>query len=335
MSDVRVVPLGQVPEEAVVDLLKQSLGAEQLRTLEFWRWKHRQNPFGESPGCVAVDPRGRPVALRVFLRWQLRGPQGVLEAARAVDTATHPEWRRRGLFRKLTTAALQQLADDGVDLVFNTPNPRSLRGYLSMGWQTVGRLPLAIGVRRPMRLAWRRLFEDGDEALPPAGLQPCDEVFARPEVARLLEGPGMAPRGLSTSRSTRYYRWRYADMPSFRYGALPLREESVRAVGVFRLRRRSGALELSLSELLSDEPGVSGSQVGALCRQAATATNADYVVAMADPRSGGMRPGLPGVRPLRVRGPMLVVRLLGSSDSASAALKMANWSLSIGDMELF
>src|SRR5207245_291635 len=45
---------------------------------------------------------------------------------------------------------LDELATDGVELVFNTPNRQSLPGYLKMGWREVGRLPAAV---RPTR--WR------------------------------------------------------------------------------------------------------------------------------------------------------------------------------------
>ena len=38
-------------------------------------------------------------------------------------------------------AAVEELTSDGVDFVFNTPNPESRAGYLTMGWQDAGRIP--------------------------------------------------------------------------------------------------------------------------------------------------------------------------------------------------
>ena len=45
--------------------------------------------------------------------------------ARAVDTATDPEFQGRGIFTRLTLEALDALPAEGVELVFNTPNARA------------------------------------------------------------------------------------------------------------------------------------------------------------------------------------------------------------------
>ncbi len=125
---------------AVLDLLRAALGETPLlrRTPELFTWKHIANPFGRSIMLLAeVD--GRVAGLRAFMRWDLVTPEGeTLRCVRAVDTATHPDFQRLGIFRRLTLAALEQAAADGIDMVFNTPNPKSGAGYLSMGWTEVG-----------------------------------------------------------------------------------------------------------------------------------------------------------------------------------------------------
>jgi ribosomal protein S18 acetylase RimI-like enzyme len=77
----------------------------------FFRWKHLENPAGASPMWLAIDgtdPEGDVVAgFRAMLRWNFTGPDGdARRAVRAVDTATHPDHQRRGIFRSLTTAAV-------------------------------------------------------------------------------------------------------------------------------------------------------------------------------------------------------------------------------------
>ena len=59
------------------------------------------------------------------------------------------------MFSRLTRAALDAL-DGQVDLVFNTPNGKSGPGYLKLGWREVGRVPVAVRVRRPLRLLTAR-----------------------------------------------------------------------------------------------------------------------------------------------------------------------------------
>src|SRR5262249_20381845 len=122
---------GPEDESAVLELLAASLGWKRDETFEtFFAWKHERNPFGPSPAWVAVDA-GRVVGFRTFLQWQFEHPDGrPRRAVRAVDTATAPDYQGRGVFRRLTLHAVDELREDGIDFVFNTPNAKSRPGYL-------------------------------------------------------------------------------------------------------------------------------------------------------------------------------------------------------------
>ena len=67
---VRALTAGD--EGEVLQLLTSTLagGPTGERTQAYLDWKHRDNPFGESPGLVAVH-EGQLVGVRLFLRWQL------------------------------------------------------------------------------------------------------------------------------------------------------------------------------------------------------------------------------------------------------------------------
>ena len=85
---------------AILELARAALGWSD-GDAAFLEWKHRQNPFGESPMWVA-EADGRVVGFRAFMRWELTTPDGdALSAARAVDTATDPEFQGRGIFAAL------------------------------------------------------------------------------------------------------------------------------------------------------------------------------------------------------------------------------------------
>lgn len=121
-------------------------------TEEFWRWKHLQNPFGKSYGIYGWDERQQKViGLRMLMRWIFKTPNGSrVYAARCVDTATHPEYQRKGIFTTLTQQALDDIKKDGIRFIFNTPNPKtSLPGYLKLGWKIVGYMPLYVRVLSP------------------------------------------------------------------------------------------------------------------------------------------------------------------------------------------
>ncbi len=136
---------------AVLDFMVECFGEDTiLSSREFWRWKHDRNPFGASPVLVA-EAEGRIVGLRAFMRWQWQSGGNTVPAVRAVDTVTHPDWRGRGIFTRLTLRLVEEMQEEGVAFVFNTPNARSRPGYLKMGWQDVGRVSLWVRPLRPWR----------------------------------------------------------------------------------------------------------------------------------------------------------------------------------------
>ncbi len=191
VDDVEIRRAGPDDIGAIVGLAQAALGwAPDDPNEAFFRWKHLENPAGISPMWVAVD-RGRLVGVRVFLRWRFdTSSGGSAQAVRAVDTATHPEAQGRGIFSRLTTAALDELGHEGVDFVFNTPNDQSRPGYLKMGWQVVGRIPVAVRPRGPRSvaaMARARVPADKWSQPTPAG-QPADRVLDQTEAVVALLG---------------------------------------------------------------------------------------------------------------------------------------------------
>ena len=124
----------------ILNVLKASLGeTSSKKTEEVWRFKHIDNPFGESLVLVAEE-NNYIVGVRAFMRWKWQRGDQVYSAFRAVDTATHPDHQGKGIFKKLTLRALEIGKERGVHFVFNTPNTQSKPGYLKMGWEVVDRL---------------------------------------------------------------------------------------------------------------------------------------------------------------------------------------------------
>ena len=140
-------------EAALLELLRVSMGEDAVPwTSAYWRWKHEANPFGASPVLVA-EADGRFVALRAFMRWTWQSGDRAVPAVRAVDTATHPDYRGRGLFKRLTLRLRDEMEAEGIGFVFNTPNAQSRPGYLKMGWSLVGKPTLWVRPVQPVRLA--------------------------------------------------------------------------------------------------------------------------------------------------------------------------------------
>lgn len=336
-TDLNVRPIGPEDTGRILELLRLSLGEGQIpRSREYWTWKHEANPFGVSPGLVAeVD--GEIVGLRVFMRWGWRAGEGEVGAVRAVDTATHPEWRGRRIFTRLTLELVERLQADGsATFVFNTPNDRSRPGYLKMGWSQVGRVSLWVRPRRPWRMLRSLLGgateDERDE--PKTAFPSVGRFLDRPGVDTFLATPGADDRRLSTRRSSDYLRWRYAEIPGFDYRAAWSEEEDGGAV-IFRVRRRGDLRELRLCETLVGPGRSAPRRAGALIRKLVHDMPVDYAVAMGAAGTLERRALLAaGFVPAPRSGPILTVRPLYALPEPDP-LQRSSWRLSIGDLELF
>lgn len=314
------------PEDApdVLELLAASLGwVPDAHHAAFFSWKHTANPFGPSPAWVA-EREGRVIGFRAFLRWEFEQPGAVLPAVRAVDTATAPEARGAGVFTRLTRFGLEALEDTDVRFVFNTPNDQSRPGYLKMGWQEVGRVPLQVRLASPgalPRVVRARTPADLWSLPSEAGAPAADVLADGPAVAALLRSQ-RPPTGLRTRLSPDVLRWRYAGFPALAYRALTGPEGVEGGLALFRLRRRGGAVEAMLGDVLA--PGGDALTLARLARDVLRASGADYAVAIGARRWRGFVP-LPG------QGPVLTWRAAG----AGGRPPIGAWDLSLGDVELF
>jgi len=134
------------PEDipAIVALLQLSLGESLIKkSSKSWNYKHVDNPFGFSYVLLAFEG-DTLVGVRAFMKWQWQLDTEVWTSYRAVDTVTHPDYQGKGVFKKLTLQALDDVQKEGQTFVFNTPNKYSRPGYLKMGWQIIDAIELAV-----------------------------------------------------------------------------------------------------------------------------------------------------------------------------------------------
>ncbi|MGY1739552.1 MULTISPECIES: GNAT family N-acetyltransferase [unclassified Blastococcus] len=305
-------------DEGIRRLVAAEMGWGEDRTAErLWEWKHERNPFGPSPRWVAED-RGRVVAARILMRWEFESSDGGSHrAVRAVDTVTARAYRGRGLFRRLTLQALTDLAADDVGFVFNTPNDQSRPGYLSMGWEARGRVPVSAWASGPSDwlLMARSRVPAALESLPSEAGRPAVEALDD-DVVRLL---GRPRAGIATRRSSAYLRWRYSGLPELRYRVLTLGRDASEGVCVFRVRRRGAAVEA----VVLDSHGPSRPARMRLMREVARSAQATHVLSVPDGT------GATGV-PVPLVGPRLTVRAIAGDPPPTEALR-----LTLGDVELF
>lgn len=322
-------------EDEVLALLRASLGEGPggERSPEFFRWKHLRNPFGRSFMLLGIS-EGRIVGFRSLMRWRFTTAGSPVEAVRAVDTATHPDHQRRGIFSTLTREAVRRLTGEA-DVWFNTPNRKSMPGYLKMGWIPVGTIPIRVRPRRPVRVALGlRDLEGGTDAVgerPPVTAPTAAELLADTDLASLLELEPPSP-GLRTARSPAYFRWRYGEAPLLDYRAQVERDGGgVRGLVVFRVRPRGRLWETAIVELLA-APG-DGRTVRRLLRSAVRAAPADHLTLCPSSLSSLRAVRAAGFLP-SPRGVQLVVRPLRQGIDPDPTV-LGSWRFTLGDVEVF
>ncbi|HEU4916667.1 MAG TPA: GNAT family N-acetyltransferase [Acidimicrobiia bacterium] len=317
MTSIEIREYTDQDQTEVLEVLRSALGETALlrRTAELWAWKHELNPFGRSLALVAVSGT-KIVGVRAFMRWELITPTGeTVRCVRAVDTATHPDFQRKGIFRNLTLTGVDLARSEGVQLVFNTPNPKSLAGYLKMGWREVGKIGVLV---RPSLRMLRR-----SDAPPETEYLRNEKQYLRNEDPIFAGISDRPPLGLRTPRSEPYLTWRYQRHPTARYS--PIGVDGTTAF--LRSNVRSGRRELVVSDVI-------GAAARPAYKKVIEKSTADYVVAWHNKRSPERRAAISvGLLPVpRLKVLTLVANPLLDVPEASAGLD--SWDLSLGDLEL-
>jgi N-acetylglutamate synthase-like GNAT family acetyltransferase len=295
---------------AIVALLKHSLGEGLMPKSEaYWRWKHVENPFGASPVLLAFE-NSRLVGVRAFMKWEWTDGQQVIKAVRAVDTATHPAFQGKGIFKKLTLDLVNSCQKQGVHFIFNTPNEQSRPGYLKMEWQNAGRMPVRFLIVNPLR----NLFSS-----PVVKIAATDWLSQDKGVDSYI--PTVRNVSLSTHYTTEYFKWRYGTVPVASYFVL---QDSGNVI-FYRFKENKWGKELRVTDWLGIAKGSRTIQ-----------SQLHRIAAKEGARSitlSGLLIGVQGGIVLS-RGPRVTVRNL-NYERFAALDNFKSWSPSLGDMELF
>lgn len=148
----RVVSTTTVGDAELLDCLNVSFG--RARTLDWFRWKHRQGPWGPSTGWAAVDDVG-VLGVRMATPWRVIDRDGTPQVVhRMTDGAVAPRGRRQGTFTRLVSAETDSRTETGGwQCLLSTAVPASLAAYNKLRWTLP---PVVTAVARPRRLGLGR-----------------------------------------------------------------------------------------------------------------------------------------------------------------------------------
>ncbi|MDT0644592.1 GNAT family N-acetyltransferase [Zunongwangia sp. F363] len=301
----------------IIQVLKASLGETDLPVSEdVWRYKHVANPFGPSIVLVAEEAN-KIVGVRAFMRWQWQLQDTSYSALRAVDTATHPSFQGKGIFKKLTLKALEEAEKNGDNFVFNTPNEQSRPGYLKMGWEQVGKV--RVGLRPAFNSFWKT---GGTNLFYKQIINTSSE-----KIENLCEGWNKKlawEKKLFTPKSREYLYWRYEKNQLQSYEVYA--EEDIYLAAY--IKRRGKLRELRITECLYLNSASEVKEIKKLIKKMSLRFGVQFC---------SFSPDLLGLG-FSVKGkfgPILTFKEASKRTYEKDLLQIENWNSSLGDLELF
>ncbi len=142
-------------EAELIRLLERGFGKRLEERA--WHWKLRQRGSPVENVWLAVDTEDRPIFHYGGIPRALRLGGEQRDVMIAVDSATDPDFRRRGILTAGASAAHQAWSAAGFALVLGLPNEQWGSRVPALGWRPLFPLKWCIRPLRPERLVARRL----------------------------------------------------------------------------------------------------------------------------------------------------------------------------------
>lgn len=300
----------------IVELLKLSLGDSVVeKSSAIWNFKHTDNPFGSSHVLVATDDE-KFVGVRAFMKWNWQLGNDVWIAYRAVDTATHPDFQGKGIFKKLTLKALDDVQENQETFVFNTPNDKSRPGYLKMGWVIVDILPIAIVPT--IVYCFQNIFKK--KVINTNQI----ETNRLEELCKIHNEVLSENNTIFTPKSVSYLKWRFEENPMQKYKVVSTNDSYV----AMYIKKRRFFKELRVVEVISSNDSIHKKMMqNAIIDYAIQ--NRCWITTLANK-------DLFRLRLYGKFGPKLSFKSLTEDTLfVKKALDINNWKYSLGDLELF
>lgn len=115
--------------EAMSKFLNENgFASSQLSSASFYDWKAYQSPFGKGTISLGIDGDSVTSSAALSPKSLFINDQEIL-GAEIGDTFTDANYRRQGLFSKRVRECISYANENGLSLIYGTPNSQSLPGY--------------------------------------------------------------------------------------------------------------------------------------------------------------------------------------------------------------
>lgn len=112
---------------------------KESRSLDHWYWKFRDNPAGSAIIYVA-EADGKIVGHYGIVPLRIKVGEEYITGAQSMDTMTHPDYRRQGIFVKLANETYRAAEESGIYVTYGFPSKASYPVYV----RELGRVDLGL-----------------------------------------------------------------------------------------------------------------------------------------------------------------------------------------------
>lgn len=225
--------------DALMRLVRAVHGDEyQWINHRYWQWRYL-NDAGFRAEVFMAEYEGRPIGVLPMAIFEFQRGAQRLKGAMYTGLLTHPDHRRRGIFRSLIESCNARAIERGAAFSVGMPNEAALPGYFKFGdWVYVGLIPFylkvmsvpavlrtklgrvmanALGTLPQLLLLRRRPSLGG----PPVDVEPAQ--FVPTDLDEVADRFARACGSLMIRRSAAYWNWRYGARPEVAYRTLVAR----------------------------------------------------------------------------------------------------------------
>lgn len=146
-----------------LQLFEKAYGYNDKLTANYLQWLYVANPHGRAVGFDAFCD-GELAAHYVTVPRAYRIGSTRLPGLLSVNTATHPDHQRRGLFTRLAAATYELATNEGYQYIVGVANAQSVHGFLSkLAFEHLGQIGLAVWREPPpVPFGYAHLDKDKD-----------------------------------------------------------------------------------------------------------------------------------------------------------------------------
>lgn len=315
------------------------------RPRQYDHWRYFTPPSGLCPMTLAAD--GDRLA-GAYTIWPVKirvGNETVL-GAQSMDTMTHPDYGRQGIFTVLADACYEAAAARGFEVLYGFPNPLSYPGFVKkLGWTHTGDITHWTRPIRPSghgkipKLAGP--FVDLAVRLLPTGRRYGLEIsHTKPTAAELEDLVARSSESYGAchiERSPAWIDWRYSDQAENDYRWVSAYQDGrLIATGVWGMQNATwGEVRDNRAHLVELLGGDDKGLQAVLSAIIDDAMQARAIVLETICNVGPITAALRRAGFFRHRQAPFIARGLGNRKSDATILDPANWRIMGGDIDTF